>query len=129
MPFCGLPRKGVGSVTSQTLVTQDPFTTTDGAPTRPGITLYGAQWCGDTRRSQRLLNRLGIDYTYVDVDENEAGNAWATEQRGGERLIPTISLAPDQPLLFEPSDDEFRAALVQTGYLSPSAAEEDQAAD
>src|SRR5215210_1294854 len=89
--------------------------TTDlGAPARNGITLYGAQWCSDTRRSERLLHRLGIDYTYVDVEEHEAGNAWATEQRGGERLIPTIYLTPDEPLLFEPSDEHLRDALVES---------------
>jgi mycoredoxin len=105
------------------------LTSDDGAPIQDGITLYGAQWCGDTRRSERLLNRLGIAYTYVDVDEHEAGNAWATAQRGGERRIPTIHLVPDRPLLFEPSDDELRDALVDTGYLSRTAAEDDQAAD
>ena len=111
------------------LLDRSATTTEDGAPKRDGITLYGAQWCGDTRRSERLLTRLGIDYTYVDVDEHEAGNAWATEQRGGQRLIPTIYLAPGQPLLFEPTDEDLHAALVQTGYLSRSAAEVDQAAD
>jgi mycoredoxin len=116
-------------VSAQTLVTHDPFISADGAPARLGITLYGAQWCGDTRRSERLLNRLGVDYTYVDVDDDEAGNAWATAQRDGERRIPTISLAPDQPLLFEPSDDELRDALVDSGYLSRTAAQEGQAAD
>ena len=108
---------------------QTTLTTDQGAPIQDGITLYGAQWCGDTRRSERLLHRLGIDYTYVDVDEHDAGNAWATEQRGGDRRIPTIYLAPGQPVLFEPSDDDLRDALVETGYLSHTAAEEDQAAD
>ena len=111
------------------LLDRAAVTTDQGAPIRDGITLYGAQWCGDTRRSERLLNRLGIGYTYVDVDEHEPGNAWATEQRGGERRIPTIYLAPDQPLLFEPSDENLRDALVETGYLARTAAEEDEAAD
>ena len=111
------------------LLDRSATTTDEGAPARDGITLYGAQWCGDTRRSEGLLDRLGIEYTYVDVDEHEAGNAWATEQRGGDRRVPTIYLAPGQPLLFEPTDEDLRAALVQTGYLSRTAAEVDQAAD
>ena len=109
------------------LSTQDSSVADQGAPASDGITLYGAQWCGDTRRSEHLLDRLGVEYNYVDVDENAAGNAWATEQRGGERRIPTIFLTPDHSLLFEPSDDALRDALVETGYLSRSAAEEDQA--
>lgn len=109
-----------------TMSDRTPLIAGQGVPAQEGITLYGAQWCGDTRRSTGLLDRLGVDYTYVDVDTNEAGNAWAIAQRGGERRIPTIFLAPDQPLLFEPSDDDLREALVKTGYLGRAAAEEDQ---
>ena len=111
------------------LLDQGTLTTDQGAPIQDGITLYGAQWCGDTRRSEGLLNRLGIEYTYVDVDAHDPGNSWATEQRGGDRRVPTIYLAPDQPLLFEPSDDDLRDALVTTGYLYSGAAEDDQPAN
>ena len=97
-------------------------TNDDGSPTSGGIWLYGAIWCGDTRRSKALLTELGVPFTNVDVDQDPAANAWATARRGGERLIPTFVLAPDEPLLFEPSDADLRAALVRTGYLSPEAA-------
>lgn len=119
-------------MTDQITQISDDRTTADGAPARSGLTLYGAPWCGDTRRSRRLLDRLGVPYTDIDVDQHAAGNAWAAAQRGGERRIPTIRLAPHEPLLFEPSDDDLRAALVRTGYLSPESAQadlDDQAAD
>lgn len=94
-----------------------------GAPARDEITLYGAPWCGDTRRSQAMLRRLNVPFTDIDVDQDAAANAWATAQQGGERRIPTIFLADGAPLLFEPSDADLRAALARTGYLSRDEAE------
>ena len=34
------------------------------------ITVYGADWCEDTRRSQRLLRRLHVPHHYVNIDED-----------------------------------------------------------
>ena len=31
-----------------------------------GITMYGAQWCGDCRRSKRFLDANRIAFTYID---------------------------------------------------------------
>ena len=88
---------------------------TDGAPTADGITMYGADWCGDTRRSKRLLDRLGMPYAFVDVDQDAAASAWAANQNGGRRRIPTIALSPRGPVLVEPSDDDLSTALRDAG--------------
>ena len=32
------------------------------------IVMYGADWCGDCRRSERLLNELGVEWTKIDVE-------------------------------------------------------------
>lgn len=101
-------------------------TNADGSPTSGGIWLYGAPWCGDTRRSKALLAELGVPFTDIDVDRDPAANAWITARQDGRRRIPLIVLAPDEPLLVEPSDDDLRAALVRTGYVSADAP---QAAD
>ena len=34
------------------------------------ITVYGADWCEDTRRSLRHLRRLGVPHRYENVDED-----------------------------------------------------------
>jgi glutaredoxin len=34
----------------------------------PEITMYGADWCGDCRRSKRLLEELDVQITHVDVE-------------------------------------------------------------
>lgn len=90
----------------------------DGSPAGPGITVYGAWWCGDTRRSVALLDRLGIGHAYVSVDDDAAANAWATAQNRGQRRIPVVALGSDGPTLIEPSDEALLAGLAQTGYLA-----------
>ncbi|MET1044751.1 MAG: glutaredoxin, partial [Microbacteriaceae bacterium] len=37
------------------------------------ITMFGAQWCSDCRRSKSLLDGLGVDYDYVDLESVEDG--------------------------------------------------------
>ncbi len=37
------------------------------------ITVYGADWCEDTRRSLRHLRRLGVAHRYVNIDEDLEG--------------------------------------------------------
>lgn len=72
------------------------------------VTVYGADWCGDCRRSKRLLGRRAVAYEWVDVAaQPEIGNAL---KAGGYPAIPVIVL-PDGAILMEPSDDELGAAL------------------
>ena len=94
-----------------------PDVSTDGAPTADSITMYGADWCGDTRRSKALLTLLGVPYAFVDVDQDAAASAWAARQNGGRRRIPTIALGLRGSVLVEPSDDELAAALRDAGLV------------
>ena len=32
------------------------------------ITMYGADWCGDCRRSKRLLVELDVQVNHIDVE-------------------------------------------------------------
>ena len=102
--------------------TGPPPTDPPGAPAAAGILVYGADWCGDTRRSRRLLDLLEIPYAEVDIESQATTGAWAAAQNGGERRIPVVVL-PDAAgvlpaaLLVEPSDDELLTALRRAGYL------------
>lgn len=92
--------------------------TSDGAPTGDGITFYGADWCGDSRRSQALLDRLAVPYLFVDVDADPSASAWAADRNAGQRRTPTIALGADGPILIEPSDPELTDALRDAGLLT-----------
>ncbi|TFD08749.1 NrdH-redoxin [Cryobacterium sp. TMT1-2-2] len=82
----------------------------------PRITMYGAEWCGDCRRSKSLLDRLEVDYDYVDLLLVEDG-ADRARAISGRTNIPVI-VFPDDTHLVEPSDAEVRTKLTQLGRLS-----------
>jgi mycoredoxin len=75
-----------------------------------GITMYGADWCRDCRRSKALLDGQGIAYRYVDVEVSKeaADEAMAVS---GRPNIPVI-VFPDGSHLVEPSDETLRAKLA-----------------
>lgn len=70
-----------------------------------GILFYGAEWCGDCRRSKALLEKHNVDYTYVDLEEHPALIEEVTRRNDGLRSIPTI-VFPDGSHLTEPTDRE-----------------------
>ncbi|HEX4444772.1 MAG TPA: glutaredoxin domain-containing protein [Galbitalea sp.] len=73
------------------------------------ITMYGADWCSDCRRSKRVLDGMGVDYEYIDVEaiESAANEAHAIS---GRTNIPVITF-PDGSHFVEPSDAELRAKV------------------
>ena len=74
------------------------------------LTVYGADWCPDCRRSKKLLDRLGVPYTYLDVDADAAALQTMMSMNGGKQSIPVVVL-PDGRHLTEPSDPALRAEL------------------
>lgn len=73
------------------------------------LTMYGAGWCSDCRRSKALLDGLGVEYTYVDVEES-AEAADAARAISGRTNIPVI-VFPDGAFQVEPSDADLRAKI------------------
>ena len=81
------------------------------------ITMYGADWCGDCRRSKRLLEDLDVQITHIDVEADESAAAKVIEINGGAKSIPVI-VFPDGTHLTEPSDNDLKAKLVSLGVVS-----------
>lgn len=76
----------------------------------PEITMYGADWCGDCRRSKRLLEELDVQVNHIDVEADESAAAKVIEINGGAQSIPVIVFS-DGTHLTEPSDIELTAKL------------------
>jgi mycoredoxin len=66
------------------------------------IKLYGATWCGDTRRARAWLDANHVPYEWVDVDGNKDAEALVIKCSNGNRTIPVIIFA-DGSILVEPS--------------------------
>ena len=58
--------------------------------TNANITLYGAPWCPDCKRSKQFLGEQRISYNWVDIDQDESGQQRVQELNDGKQIIPTI---------------------------------------
>lgn len=76
------------------------------------VVVYGADWCGDTVRTKRHLDKAGIPYDFIDIDQDAQGEKKVIEFNKGKRRIPLVEIA---------SEKETRSLSV------PSASELDQA--
>ena len=80
------------------------------------ITMYSADWCGDCRRSKRLLDELNVIYTVIDIEADQAASDKVIEINGGMRSIPVIIFA-DGTHMTEPSDIDLKAKLTSLGII------------
>ncbi len=83
------------------------------------ITVYGAPWCPDCKRSKQFLGEQRVPYNWVDIDQDEEGRRYVQQANNGRQIIPTI-LFEDGSILVEPSNAEMAAKLG----LSPKAKRE-----
>ena len=74
------------------------------------ITIYGAYWCPDCRRSKQFLGEHQIPYHWVDIEQDKAGEAYVLAKNAGKRIIPTIEFG-DGSILVEPSNAALAARL------------------
>lgn len=74
------------------------------------ITVYGATWCPDCRRTKAFLGEQRIPFTWVDLEEHPEATEVVERLNGGSRIIPTI-VFPDGTHLAEPGNDELADKL------------------
>ncbi len=80
------------------------------------ITVYSADWCGDCRRSKRLLAKLNVEYKLIDVESDLTAADKVREINGGMQSIPVI-VFDDGTHLTEPSDDALTAKLESLNLI------------
>lgn len=73
------------------------------------LTMFGAEWCRDCRRTKAQLDQLGVDYTYVDL-EAEPEAADVAREISGRTNIPVV-VYPDATHHVEPSNADVEAKL------------------
>lgn len=80
------------------------------------VKVYGADWCGDTQRTLKHLNDLGVAYRYVDIEQDEEARAWVREHNEGKERKPTLDVAGQ--VLSVPTDRELDSALREKGLMA-----------
>lgn len=75
------------------------------------LTVYTTSWCPFSRRLVIDLDRAGISFTDIDVDEDEAAAAIVQGLNHGNRTVPTVVFA-DGSSLTNPAVAQVQAKLA-----------------
>lgn len=79
------------------------------------VTMFGAAWCSDCRRTKATLDRLGVAYDYVDLDADPAA-ADVAREISGRTSIPVV-VYPDASHHVEPSDADVESKLRELSLV------------
>ena len=77
------------------------------------IIVYGTTWCPDCRRAKQFFGEHRVQYTWVDIEQDEAAMAEVSGSTRANASSPRSSF-PDGDVLIEPSNDELAAKLGLT---------------
>jgi mycoredoxin len=80
------------------------------------LRVYGAEWCGDCRRTKRQLNELAVAYDYVDLEADPTA-AVEAQSISGRTNIPVV-VYPDGTHQVEPSNADVEAKLRELALLN-----------
>ena len=76
------------------------------------VTMYTTPWCGYCVRLKKMMQREGIGYAEVDIEQDPQAADLVMQANGGNRTVPTLVFA-DGTALTNPSIDQVRAQLGQ----------------
>lgn len=80
------------------------------APAPGTITMYSTTWCGYCKRLKSQLDREGIGYTEVNIEQDPASADFVMQVNNGNQTVPTV-LFPDGTASTNPSLAEVKARL------------------
>lgn len=85
------------------------------SPENPTLTMFGADWCGDCRRTKAQLDGLGVAYEYVDLNAKPEAADIAREI-SGRTNIPVV-VYPDASHHVEPSNADVESKLRELSLI------------
>jgi mycoredoxin len=72
--------------------------------------LYSTPWCGYCHRLKSQLQREGIEFTEVDIEQDPDSAQVVEQANGGNQTVPTLVFA-DGTALTNPSVAQVKAQL------------------
>lgn len=75
------------------------------------VTMYSTVWCGYCRRLKSQLEREGIAFREVDIEDDPQAAALVMAVNGGNQTVPTV-VFPDGSALTNPSLAQVRDRLA-----------------
>src|SRR5690606_30062814 len=80
----------------------------------PMLTMYSTTWCGYCRRLKTMLDREGIAYTEVNIEQDPAAAEFVMSVNGGNQTVPTVRF-PDGSTMTNPSLAHVKERLAEIG--------------
>ena len=75
------------------------------------LTIYSTQWCGYCHRLMKQLDREGVGYEVVDIENDQAAAEFVMGVNGGNQTVPTV-VFPDGSALTNPSLAQVKERLA-----------------
>ena len=75
------------------------------------MTIYSTQWCGYCHRLMKQLDREGVGYAVVDIEQEAGAADYVMSVNGGNQTVPTVVFA-DGTALTNPSRAQVTAQLA-----------------
>ena len=79
------------------------------------LTMFGADWCMDCRRTKKQLDQLGVAYEYVDLLADPTA-ADVAREISGRTSIPVV-VYPDASHHVEPSNADVESKLRELALI------------
>jgi mycoredoxin len=79
--------------------------------TKPAVTMYSTQWCGYCHRLRSQLDREGIAYEVVDIEQQPDAAEIVQQVNDGNQTVPTLVYA-DGSAQTNPSVSDVKAKLA-----------------
>ncbi|WP_328343187.1 mycoredoxin [Streptomyces violaceus] len=79
------------------------------------VTMYSTTWCGYCRRLKSQMDREGIAYTEINIEQDPESAAFVEKANGGNQTVPTVQVAPSnggaEVVMTNPSLAQVKQAL------------------
>ena len=75
------------------------------------FTMYSTPWCGYCHRLKSQLNREGIEFTTVDIEQDPSAADLVMKVNGGNQTVPTLVYS-DGSAQTNPSVAQVKAKLA-----------------
>ncbi|MEW2633128.1 mycoredoxin [Streptomyces sp. NPDC048389] len=80
------------------------------------VTMYSTTWCGYCRRLKSQMDREGIAYTEVNIEQDPDSAAFVEKANGGNQTVPTVLVVPpsggENVVMTNPSLAQVKQALA-----------------
>lgn len=74
------------------------------------LIVYGTNWCGDCYHAKKFLEKVGVEYEFINIDLDRKAERFVLDMNHGMRSVPTI-VFEDGSIIVEPSDQALAEKL------------------